>query len=170
MRFSQLRIYLFIIVGFVTPLAIAEENKEPDPYDRSLTIGGKLIIPEAFAGDYVVVGKQPDNGKAYSGSASLRAVENSILMTLRVGEEITSAIGHFEIPHPPGEGAVLRFVEANNKWKSTCLWHADLDNYFRLSCYKLATGVSHSEPGLESFFPISSRPAAVASKYSVPEN
>ncbi len=170
MRFSQLRIFLFIIMGLVSTIAIAEENKEPDRDDRSLTIGGKLIISDAFAGDYVVVGKYPDNGNAYSGSARLQAVENSILMTLRIGKETTSAVGQFEVPHPPGEGAVLRFVEANNKWKSTCLWHPDLDNYFRLSCYKLEVGMSHSEPGLESFFPISSWPETVASKYSIPEN
>ncbi|SNZ05399.1 hypothetical protein [Cohaesibacter gelatinilyticus] len=168
MRFSQLRLYLFIIIGLAAPLAFAEEIKEPDSDDHSLSIGGTLIIPDAFAGDYLLIGKHPDNGTPYNGSARLKTMENNIVMKLRIGDETTSAVGQFEIPHPPGEGAVLRFVEANNKWSSTCLWQPDLDNYFRLSCYKLEAGVSHSEPGLESFFPIGAWPETVASKYSVP--
>lgn len=170
MRFSQLRIYIFILLGFVTSEAITEENRESNPTDSSLTIGGSLIIPDAFAGDYLVIGKQPDDGTPYSGSAHLKTMENNIVMKLRIGDETTSAVGQFEIPHPPGEGAVLRFVEANNKWKSTCLWQPDLDNYFRLSCYKLEAGVNHSEPGLESFFPIGAWPETVANKYSIPGN
>lgn len=170
MRFTQLRIFLFVIIGLVGPATLAEDSKTNEPDDGSLTIGGVLIIPDAFTGDYILVGKHPDGGAAYSGSASLQTEENNIIMKLRIGREVTSAIGHFEVPHPPGEGAVLRFVETSNKWKSTCLWQSDLDNYFRLSCYKLEVGETHSEPGLESFFPIGAWPESVAGKYTIPED
>ena len=152
-----------VINGFIGSIVLADEN-------HSISVGGELITPDFFAGNYVVVGKQPDGGAAYSGSASLKTDGSNIVMHLRIGNEITSAIGQFEVPHPAGEGAVLRFVDAENKWKSTCLWHSDLDNYFRLTCYKLTIGVQHSEPALESLFPTGAWPDSVSSKYSVPEN
>lgn len=170
MRFTQLRIFLFTIITLVSPAVVADQNKEPEHDDGALSVGGTLIIPDAFTGDYILVGKHPNGGAVYSGSASLQAVENNIIIKLRIGGEVTSAVGHFEVPQPPGEGVVLRFIETSNKWKSTCLWQSDLDNYFRLSCYKLEVEATHSEPGLESFFPIGAWPESVASKYSIPED
>lgn len=152
-----------VINGVIGSIVLADEN-------HSISVGGEHITPDFFAGNYVVVGKQPDGGAAYNGSASLKADGSKIVMRLRIGDEITSAIGRFEVPQPAGEGAVLRFVDAENKWKSTCLWHSDLDNYFRLTCYKLMIGVHHSEPALVSLFPTGAWPDSVSAKYSVPEN
>ena len=38
------------------------------------------------------------------------------------------------------------------------MWHVDLDNYPRLTCYKLLAGADHTAPGLESFFPTAAWP------------
>lgn len=120
--------------------------------------GGDQIPPDLFVGDYVVVGRLPDGGAAYSGTARMTAEGGGLVLQLRVGGETASAIGRFEVPSPPVEGLVLRFAEANGAWRSTCLWTIDLDNYPRLTCYKLFSGVDPGAPGLESFFPTGSWP------------
>ena len=105
-------------------------------------------------GDYVIVGREPDRGAPYSGTARVELREGGLLLNRRRGEHEVTAMGRFEVPSPPNEGRVLRF-----RWYDpepvlmTCLISADLDNYARLTCYWLHEGSQPAEPGLEAMFP-----------------
>jgi hypothetical protein len=109
-------------------------------------------------GDYVIIGREPDSGAVYSGSARIGLADSgpagSLVLERRVGERPITAKGGFEVPSPPGEGRVLRF-----RWQEsapivmTCLVGSDLDNYARLTCVWLREGSPPAAPGLEAMFP-----------------
>ena len=105
-------------------------------------------------GDYVIVGREPDGGATYSGTARVEPREGGLLLNRRRGGNEVTAIGRFEVPSPPNEGRVLRF-----RWYDpepvlmTCLVSADLDNYPRLTCTWLHEGSQPAQPGLEAMFP-----------------
>ena len=105
-------------------------------------------------GDYVIVGREPDSGATYSGTARVEPREGGLLLNRRRGGNEVTAIGRFEVPSPPNEGRVLRF-----RWYDpepvlmTCLVSADLDNYPRLTCTWLHEGSQPAQPGLEAMFP-----------------
>ena len=109
-------------------------------------------------GDYVIIGREPDGGAVYSGSARIGLADSgpagSLVLKRRVGERPITAKGGFEVPSPPGEGRVLRF-----RWQEsapivmTCLVGSDLDNYARLTCVWLREGSQPAAPGLEAMFP-----------------
>jgi len=105
-------------------------------------------------GDYVIVGREPDGGATYSGTARVEPREGALLLNRRRGGNEVTAIGRFEVPSPPNEGRVLRF-----RWYDpepvlmTCLVSADLDNYPRLTCTWLHEGSQPAQPGLEAMFP-----------------
>jgi len=105
-------------------------------------------------GDYVIVGREPDGGATYSGTARVESREGGLLLNRRRGGNEVTAIGRFEVPSPPNEGRVLRF-----RWYDpepvlmTCLVSADLDNYPRLTCTWLHEGSQPAQPGLEAMFP-----------------
>jgi hypothetical protein len=105
-------------------------------------------------GDYVIVGRGPDGGPTYGGTAHIELSEGGLLLSEKRGQQAIIATGRFEVPSPPNEGRVLRF-----RWLDiepmlmTCLIGADLDNYARLTCYWLREGSQPAEPGLEAMFP-----------------
>jgi hypothetical protein len=109
-------------------------------------------------GDYVIIGREPDSGAVYSGSARIGLADGgpagSLVLERRVGERRMTAKGGFEVPSPPGEGRVLRF-----RWQEsvpivmTCLVGSDLDNYARLTCVWQREGSQPAVPGLEAMFP-----------------
>ena len=105
-------------------------------------------------GDYVIVGREPDGGATYSGTARVESREGGLLLNPRRGGNEVTAIGRLEVPSPPNEGRVLRF-----RWYDpepvlmTCLVSADLDNYPRLTCTWLHEGSQPAQPGLEAMFP-----------------
>ena len=105
-------------------------------------------------GDYVIVGREPDGGATYSGTARVESREGGLLLNRRRGGNEVTAIGRLEVPSPPNEGRVLRF-----RWYDpepvlmTCLVSADLDNYPRLTCTWLHEGSQPAQPGLEAMFP-----------------
>jgi hypothetical protein len=116
-------------------------------------------------GDYVVIGRDPDSGAVYSGSARIGLADigpaGGLVLERRVGEHPITARGGFEVPSPPGEGRVLRF-----RWQEpapivmTCIVGSDLDNYARLTCIWLREGSEPATPGLEAMFPTASKPGA----------
>jgi hypothetical protein len=109
-------------------------------------------------GDYVIVGRDPDGGAPYSGTARIEPRTGGLLLNRRRGAHQVTAIGRLEVPSPPNEGHVLRF-----RWYDpepvlmTCLVSADLDNYARLTCTWLHEGSQPAEPGLEAMFPTAGR-------------
>jgi hypothetical protein len=112
-------------------------------------------------GDYAIVGREPESGVAYAGSARIEGTDDGLVLKRRLGDRETIARGRFEVPSPPGEGRVLRF-----RWNDpeamlmTCLVGSDLDNYARLTCYWLPEGSNPSAPGLEATFSTAAWPAS----------
>jgi hypothetical protein len=105
------------------------------------------------AGEYVLVGRQPDGGAAYAGTARIERRGDHLVLTRQVGELRTEARGAVE-PAAGGDARVLRFRDAGAR-VMTCLVHSDLDNYARLSC--LWAEGAPAQPGLESYFPTAAR-------------
>jgi hypothetical protein len=107
-----------------------------------------------MVGDYVIVGREPDGGAPYSGTARIELGEGGLLLNRHRGAHDVTAIGRFEVPSPPDEGHVLRF-----RWYDpepvlmTCMIGADLDNYARLTCIWAHEGSQPAAPGLEAMFP-----------------
>lgn len=107
-------------------------------------------------GEYSVVGREPDGGASYSGSASIELGEGGLVLKRRRvdGKEI-AATGSVEVPSPPGEGKVLRFRwQEGGPTTMTCLVSGDLDNYARLTCLWFREGSQPIQPGLEAMFPM----------------
>jgi hypothetical protein len=104
-------------------------------------------------GNFALVGRNPDDGTAYSGTAVIQAKSGHFTLERVIEGKKTYARGTVEVPHPPGEGKVLRFRWSDEKdFEMTCLVSGDLDNYARLSCIWVQTGREHKSPGLEAYF------------------
>jgi hypothetical protein len=143
MAMGNLRWLVFIALVLSTGAALGKDGK------------AEADLPLNFVvGDYVTVGREPDGGPAYSGTAHIELGEGGLLLKRRRGAHEITAIGRFEVPSPPSEGHVLRF-----RWYDpepvlmTCLVSADLDNYARLTCYWVHEGSQIPAPGLEAMFP-----------------
>lgn len=105
------------------------------------------------AGDYALVGREPDGGPAYAGTATIAEDGERLILERRIGGRTVRAIGRVEVPSPPGEGQVLRFHWTDGQAITmTCLVAGDLDNYARLTCLWGADLQPPSEPGLEAMF------------------
>jgi hypothetical protein len=122
----------------------ASGKESPQPEDPWF-----VLVP----GRFVFVGRNPDNGATYAGTASITTQGERFSLMRTIGSKTTTATGTIEVPQPPGEGKVLRF-----RWKDqqphlmTCLIQSDLDNYARLACLWGIEGANHNVPGLEAYF------------------
>ncbi len=116
------------------------------------------------AGDYAVVGRAPDGGAAYSGTATIAEDGEQLVLERRIGGRTVRAVGRVEVPSPPGEGQVLRFRwDDGQAITMTCLVAGDLDNYARLTCLRGADGQPPKEPGLEAMFSTAAWPKSADS-------
>jgi hypothetical protein len=138
-----------VLACLISPLPTAEAEPDRD-------------LMDFVVGNYALIGREPDGGSVYSGTANIGLSGDDHLVLRRKidGHEIV-AEGRFEVPSPPGEGRVLRF-----RWRDpapilmTCLVGSDLDNYARLSCIWVREGSQPNEPGLEAMFPTANWPSA----------
>lgn len=114
-------------------------------------------------GDYAVIGRDPDGGATYAGTARIARRGDDLTFERQRGDRKVTAAGRLEVPSPPGEGHVLRF-----RWRDpdpvtmTCLIGTDLDNYARLTCYWMHDGTEPRQPGLEAMFATADWPDAAA--------
>ena len=129
-----------------------------------------VMPPYELIGDYVVVGREPDGGVAYSGSARIERDDDHLVLRQRRGERQITAAGRFEVPSPPDEGRVLRFLSQDPEAVTmTCIVSSDLDNYARLTCLWLRQGTEPAEPGLEAMFPTAEWPDVAPDKAFKPK-
>ena len=104
-------------------------------------------------GDYATVGRNPERGTAYTGSARIERIAGGLLLTERRSGGRIQAEGRIEVPSPPGEVEVLRFrSKAPEPMTMTCLVAGDLDNYPRLTCLWQRDGSEAGQPSLEAMF------------------
>lgn len=106
-------------------------------------------------GQFMLIGKEPDGGPTYSGTAVIRFENQALTLVRTIDGKTTTATGKVERA-TMAEADVLRFSWPGHD--ATCLVRGDLDNYSRLSCYWTRDGVDHKEPGLEAYFPTETWP------------
>ena len=112
------------------------------------------------AGDYALIGREPDGGGPYAGTARITQDGDQLVLERRIGGRTVRALGRVEVPSPPGEGQALRFRWGDGRaMLMTCLVAGDLDNYARLTCLWGADGQQLKEPGLEAMFSTAARGA-----------
>ncbi|MGD9916064.1 MAG: hypothetical protein AB7S80_18460 [Rhizobiaceae bacterium] len=108
-----------------------------------------------LAGDYTIVGREPGDGPAYAGTATIAASGDGLLLQRSRDGKSIKAEGKLEVPSPPGEGQVLNF-----RWSGpqpmllSCLIGSDLDNYARLTCLWGRADQPGEKPGLEAMFAV----------------
>src|SRR5262245_30450107 len=84
------------------------------------------------AGDYALVGREPEGGPAYAGTAKIAEDGEQLILERQIGGRTVRAIGRVEVPSPHGEGQLLRFHWTDGQAMTmTCLVAGDLDNYAR---------------------------------------
>ena len=141
----QVRARLLLLLLLVSiPVAASAKDPEPEPDPWLSFIQGKFTF----------IGREPDGGATYAGDATIVEKAGKLVMSRKVAGKTVEALGTKEVPHPPGEGQVLRF-----RWKEdqkakimTCLVSTDLDNYARLSCVWVVDQADHKSPGFEAYF------------------
>ncbi len=108
-----------------------------------------------LAGDYTLIGKQPNSNTTYSGTISLVFQEDKkvLAFTRTINGKKIKGIAKIE-KALGGEAEVLRlrFTENKSEYEGTFLWRSDLDNYGRLSGYIYLKNGSTKTPGLEAYF------------------
>ena len=117
----------------------------------------------ALPGEYVIVGREPDGGKAYAGSARIERLGREITVRRRIENGPESLLTGGLEPALGGDMQVLRLRSSGGAGDSgvdfTCLERGDLDNYIRLTCYwTTAADSSPNQPGLEALFPTGAWP------------
>ncbi len=137
-------------------LTLLAADVQPPP--ASAPVEDEPFVLTFVVGDYAIVGREPDGGAAYAGSARIEKVGRELRLLRKVGSESSVAVGTHDFASP-GEGEVLRFRwtvaekrEKGEERSMTCLVGSDLDNFARLTCYWTRGGTQPDEPGLEALF------------------
>lgn len=110
------------------------------------------FLLEFLAGDYRLIGQQPDSGVPYVGRVSFRERNGQFTIVRKIAGTTSHGIGSVTTA---GEGtAVLRcrFSVAGVACEATYLWRSDLDNYPRLTGYVYRRQGETKSPGLEALF------------------
>jgi len=122
------------------------------------------LLLSFVAGEYEVVGRGPDGGAPYAGTAKIAQDGKQLILERRIDGRTVHAVGRVEEPSPPGEGQVLRFRwDDGQAITMTCLVAGDLDNYARLTCQWGADGRWPRQPGLEAMFSTAAQPHGAGS-------
>lgn len=107
--------------------------------------------------DFVLIGRNPDYGSTYSGTAVIKGDGTGFTLERTIGEKRITARGTIEIPHDHEGGKFLVF-----RWKDkinhlmACLVDVDPNNFARLTCVWWLGDrdyTTDATPGLESYFP-----------------
>lgn len=107
-----------------------------------------------FVGTYNIVGKSYESNQTYLGEVDMAIQGKSLKVTRRISGKKIIGKGFIELTvvGDPQEVLRIRFKEANSSYEETCLWHGDLDNYARITCYLYRPEIQTENPGLEAYF------------------
>lgn len=117
-------------------------------------VNADSTTPDArsFDGKYILVGRWPDSGKTYSGSAVFSSDGSSLKISRSIGSQKAEAIGEFSAATPDKIPTLtIRFKQDGNEYEETCMYKGDLENYYRITCYVYRD--STKSVGLETYFP-----------------
>lgn len=126
---------LILLSGF----ACAQEEEFPDP--------------AFFAGGYRLVGKALGSEDTFTGTVHLRIAGDSLVVERTVNGKCIE--GSWALEYALGREmrvVRMRFPDGEAVLEATYQWHADFDNYPRLSGYLYRKGVATDDPGMEVLF------------------
>jgi len=106
-----------------------------------------------LAGDYEMIGRQPDGGATYAGTVTVSLEGESLHLVRVIGG--VRAEGTARVEERTGDRIrilVAEFPRGDESLEAWCLIAADLDHYPRLSCLVRRRGVPTEKPGLEAWF------------------
>ena len=116
------------------------------------------FLLEFLAGDYRLVGQQPDSGAPYVGKISFREHKGQFEVIRSIGDTTVHGTGNIETA---GEGTPVlkcRFTIASIGYEATYLWRSDMDNYPRLTGYVYRKQGEAKSPGFEALFHVPPTP------------
>lgn len=142
-----MRIILIVQLSLVIS-ALVSQPATGDNSDNHEFLYGFLV------GHYIVIGKELNSDKTYSGKVKLSYKKGRLLVTREIAGKITKGEGRIELALGSDKANVLRvrFVQAGQDYEITYIWHSDLDNYARLSGYLYQPGKRTDTPGMEALF------------------
>ncbi|MCW9013907.1 MAG: hypothetical protein OQL06_08995 [Gammaproteobacteria bacterium] len=106
-----------------------------------------------FHGSYDFIGVTPDTQNNYSGKAKFEARQGYLDVTREInGIQVNARASLEKTAMADAYVLRMRFKENNIDFEETCLFHADLDNYARLTCYLYQPEKQTHKPGMEAYF------------------
>ena len=115
---------------------------------------------EFFAGEYSLLGRAPDNGAPYFGSARIEvADEDTLILERTFSDQTTREAIRLNAPEISASGdliyprRVLYLHDEQGIMIGSCQWDIDADNYPRITCLRVVANTTPSEPGYEALFP-----------------
>ena len=159
MKLSNLGVGLISVCLAISPAWAQEQDCD----DGSIA---HPMLPDGFIdGDYILVGREPAGKAAYHGRARIESKGCAVVVHRRIGDRQSTVRGGWQkLEHPQGAFA-LEFRSRDGAAHWSCQVSVDLDNYARLTCFRILAASPDSEPGLEVFFPTATWPDSMPGKH-----
>jgi hypothetical protein len=136
---KKLTLIIFLILSPFMVFADDESNHE--------------FLYDYLSGTYIVIGKELESEKTYSGKIIFESKKDHIIVTRIIDGESIQGIGKIEHTRLDKDNVLrVRFKKEGKAFEITYLWRPDLDNYARLSGYIYQPGKRTLRPGLEALF------------------
>ncbi|PLX31184.1 MAG: hypothetical protein C0600_06300 [Ignavibacteria bacterium] len=132
-------VIMALLIILVSGTVVAQDEGFPDP--------------AFFAGGYRLVGKAIDSDSTFTGTVLLRIAGDSLIVERTVKGECIE--GSWGLEYALGREmrvVRMRFPYGEDTLEATYQWHADFDNYPRLSGYLYRKGAATDDPGMEVLF------------------
>ena len=123
------------------------------------------ILPDGFIdGDYALIGRDPGGSPAFEGRARITSDGCAVTVERQIGETISVIRGGWQRLDLPDGAYALEFRSDDGAAFWSCQVSVDLDNYARLTCFRILTDAAGGAPGLEAMFPTATWPDSMPGK------
>ena len=123
------------------------------------------ILPDGFIdGDYALIGRHPGGSPAFEGQARIKSDGCAVTVERRIGDATSVIRGGWQRLDLPDGAYALEFRSDDGAALWSCQVSVDLDNYARLTCFRILTNAAGGAPGLEAMFPTATWPDSMPGK------
>ena len=123
------------------------------------------ILPDGFIdGDYALIGRDPGESRAFEGRARIKSDGCAVTVERRIDDTISVIRGGWQRLDLPDGAYALEFRSDDGAALWSCQVSVDLDNYARLTCFRILTNAAGGAPGLEAMFPTATWPDSMPGK------